>query len=731
MEHVRSILGRTPRPREPPDHDLQPQASAPGDDEFLDSHESQDHQELHERQGHLAHQDLQVPPAPRAETRYHTRQGAPRVTFHPGGVDAAALEARARAHTREENHRLRTVLSYEDHTDEHASVTGAPSALEEIMIKVVAHAQEAMETSVQEAITASDHKADERHKRLEADIRKQLEADARRARMDNIRANERIDVLAASLGRAPPVVVTGSNAVAATQEEAEQWDAENLKRAMTTAPSGSSTGVTARMDCRPAPTSVMRAHAGHAPDFHNLPTTPVCPGLRRFTLYGDTNGTGRLSLLPRAAVAATPLPRAPVPRYDDSPHLSEDDDRPRSSIGREWFPKGTVKSFTGEFIVGSSCPSTNPIRWAKTAKEELENRGIPYKSWVKSVKSCMGSEVLDSFRTYHCSNRTVAIAMRLLPHKNHAFPDPFDSTGWDQLCDWLIQEYVTAAHLEALQQHIETVPCKGVAFVKEYVDVFNESCIYADYLSALLSGQGASGDVAATLNNIDVPHRRACFRKHLPPRIEAKLAAFEGSQRAVQPGWHWTLSSLQEHAAAASDVIREAGVRQQGTAQLNHASTDDRAAAAHAAPAADGLGSGADLASVLNAQLLLMRVIHDQMAATRTSLNLHESAPLLTLRGGDSEAEELHVKISEIMPNPPSAELIQQRLAERSCLACGEKSTHTKFLECPKLLAMKDVAERIDAAVARRGNSRPAARSAGPRNARVHHLDANEEEDDE
>jgi hypothetical protein len=93
--------------------------------------------------------------------RYHARQGTPRVTFHPGGVDAAALEARARAQTREENHRLRTVLSYEDDPDEHASGTSVPSAFEEIMIRVVAHAQEATQASVQEAMMASDRKADE------------------------------------------------------------------------------------------------------------------------------------------------------------------------------------------------------------------------------------------------------------------------------------------------------------------------------------------------------------------------------------------------------------------------------------------------------------------------------------------------------------------------------------------------------------------------------------------
>jgi hypothetical protein len=77
-----------------------------------------------------------------------------------------------------------------------------------------------------------------------------------------------------------------------------------------------------------------------------------------------------------------------------------------------------VKSFLGEFVVGSSCLTTNPIRWAKMAKEELENRGIPYLSWVKQVKSCMSPEVLDSFRIASCSNYNTEIAIRILSHKN-------------------------------------------------------------------------------------------------------------------------------------------------------------------------------------------------------------------------------------------------------------------------------------------------------------------------
>jgi hypothetical protein len=140
------------------------------------------------------------------------------------------------------------------------------------------------------------------------------------------------------------------------------------------------------------------------------------------------------------------------------------------------------------------------------AKEELENRGIPEHAWVKTVKSCMSPEVLDSFRTAFCSgNRTSAVAIRLLPHKRQQAYDPFEYTEWDEFCDWLLKEYVTSAHLEALQQYIDEVPCKGATAVREYVDVFNESCIYADYLSAFLGDPRMDGDMAAALENIDTP----------------------------------------------------------------------------------------------------------------------------------------------------------------------------------------------------------------------------------
>ena len=144
------------------------------------------------------------------------------------------------------------------------------------------------------------------------------------------------------------------------------------------------------------------------------------------------------------------------------------------------------------------------------------------------------------FRTAFCSgNRTSAVAIRLLPHKRQQAYDPFEYTEWDEFCDWLLKEYVTSAHLEALQQYSDAVPCKGASAVREYVDVFNESCIHADYLSAFLGDPRMDGDMASALENIDTPHRRARFRKHLPPRIESKLAAFEGEKlkRTVKMRW--------------------------------------------------------------------------------------------------------------------------------------------------------------------------------------------------
>ena len=755
MDRVYSILGRTPRPREedPAPHDRT-------DTNGQDLREPEEHEgrwdhpgspdQPHERlttQGRPAFGRGQPVPATPARARQVTflddhaaaaASGArdhpafpvpPTPTAHVQAIFrdeddvATILETRARAEVYEDNERLRTVLDYDDANDL-AHVTGLPSgarldSLEQTILRATSTYEAtlaSMIASTEDREKRAEARDEARAQQLREEIRGvhvaiggdliTIQRDCRQLRMDLIRANERTDSLAASLGLAPPIVTAESNAVASSQEEAARWDAENLQRAMTPAPYPASG--------RPPPLG-SRSH---------LPSTPAMPDSRRATMYGGATSSGRLSLLPRPAPGASPPPPAPSPRP-----AFEGGDRPPSSIGREWFPKGTVKSFTGYFVVGSSCPSSNPIRWAKMAKEELENRGIPEHAWVKTVKSCLSPEVLDSFRTAFCSgNRTSAVAIRLLPHKRQQAYDPFEYTEWDEFCDWLLKEYVTSAHLEALQQYIDEVPCKGASAVREYVDVFNESCIYADYLSAFLGDPRMDGDMASALENIDTPHRRARFRKHLPPRIESKLAAFEGTQRAQQPGWQWTLSLLQEHASAASDVIREAGVRQ-GTAQLNHIQEQ---AQTHELP--DGpLPPSNDLASVLSAQLHLMRDIHAQLNTQRTSHHPQAAAPrLLDHDGEDQEALDLHIKIADIMPNPPSAELIQQRLADRACLACGEKGTHTKFLECPRLLAMKDVADRIDAAVAQRSaRPRPASRAPGSRNARVHNLDDEEDEGEE
>jgi hypothetical protein len=187
------------------------------------------------------------------------------------------------------------------------------------------------------------------------------------------------------------------------------------------------------------------------------------------------------------------------------------------------------------------------------------------------------------------------------------------------------------------------------------MDVFNESCIYADYLSAFLVDPRMDGDMAAAaaLENIDTTHCRACFRKNLPPRIESKLVAFEGAKRAQQPGWQWTLNLLQEQASAVSDVIREAG-RRQGAAQLNHWHIQQPAQTRELPD--DTLAPSNDLASVLTAQLHLMRDIHDQLNAQRASHHPQAAAQrLLDHEGEEQEAHDLHIKITDIMHDPPSA----------------------------------------------------------------------------
>ena len=331
----------------------------------------------------------------------------------------------------------------------------------------------------------------------------------------------------------------------------------------------------------------------------------------------------------------------------------------------------------------------------------------------------MDSSVIDAFWTAHCSNVSVAIAIRILPT---ALPnvDPFATTDWNDFCAWLIRTYVKPAHLEQLQRHIKTIKCKGVDKVTAYVNEFNETCIYVDYLSGLISGRFASGDLLSVLGNVDTSERKGHFRNALPEVINERLLAFETLNRTVDAEWDWSLALMQEHATTAATVLKENALRQlehkPTSTALHHLHDGARAGASGATPP---VAAATATETMLAAALHVMSDLRDMMANGGAT-----PGPFLAIDDDEPTVIELHLKISEVMKDPPSPELIKQRLNARSCLACGEKSSHTKFLECPKLLAMQGMAARIESLVA----ADRARRDSKSANARVHHMDAGGEE---
>lgn len=512
--------------------------------------------------------------------------------------------------------------------------------------------------------------------------------------------------------------------VAESNEEALRWDAQDLARR-------------------------------HQQPAYAMPSTPLVPVARRSTIFSGVAQDGRIVFASPHSTGGEQRPPPPImggfgfrggpagdrqgqiqPRrpgegvhpfqlpssppastHGAAPHgprLALSDERNYvAQAGKSWFPKGTVPTFTGP-KVGDRLPrvddaATNAMYWAKEVKKHMQERHISPEHWVRECISCLSHQVIDKFRASHCLEQStamsVAMGMRLMPYDfNGESPDPLSTIPWNNFCNWLITTYVSSSHLEQLQTRVSELGCAGVHDVEAYVEAFNETCIYADYLSKQRAGIVALGDIAAVLDGVDTAERRRIFRNALPSSVASKLQAYEAVKRAEDREWSWSLGVLQDHAISVASVLAEAKVRGgQQSATVNHIQS-------HEPPERVGALDPA-LAHVLNAQLHVMNEIRDH-------LQMH-GPPRLTAGDDDPMTiATLHVKISEVMPDPPSQELIQERLKARACLACGEKLTHTKFTECPKLRAMHGVADQIDRLVAAERTRRPGPR----RQARVHHL---------
>jgi hypothetical protein len=158
-------------------------------------------------------------------------------------------------------------------------------------------------------------------------------------------------------------------------------------------------------------------------------------------------------------------------------------------VGRAWLPEGSVETFSGpgKFVVGSRCPRKHPALWAKTVRNALEARHIPEQYWVPESKSCLCAAVIDACKTEHSTNPSMSMATRTLPQVATDL-DLFTATKWNDFCGWLIRTYTTASHQEQLEHCIQDIQCEGCWGVSAFVDEFNETCIYADYVAGILSG---------------------------------------------------------------------------------------------------------------------------------------------------------------------------------------------------------------------------------------------------
>ena len=240
--------------------------------------------------------------------------------------------------------------------------------------------------------------------------------------------------------------------------------------------------------------------------------------------------------------------------------LDEADLDDAQEVGRAWFPEGIIETFTGEFVVGSRCPSKHPVLWAKSVRDALEARHIPEQYWVRESKSCLCAAVIDAFRTAHSTNPSISMATRILPQIATDL-DPFTATKWNDFCDWLIRTYTTASHQTQLENCIQDLQCESCGGISMFIDKFNEACIYADYVAGILSGRSPTGEIHWVMLKIDTSERRDHFRRALPRQLIDVLSCFEADMRTNDPSWCWSLAVMQEHALVAATVLQEDGAR--------------------------------------------------------------------------------------------------------------------------------------------------------------------------
>jgi len=381
--------------------------------------------------------------------------------------------------------------------------------------------------------------------------------------------------------------------------------------------------------------------------------------------------------------------------------------------GKAWFPKGTVPTFMGEYLVGSKEPSTNPLEWARQVREAMNAKHIEYELWLREGATCLADKVIDRFRLHFGSSKHAALAMRLLPTRA-ASTDPLHVVEWDRFCFWLVREYITPSHQEQLEQLIAMETCKGVADVDDFCDRFMELCVYSDFLARYTSGQLDETQIGEVLTEqvTDTAERRRHFRLAMPVRIQEDLNREEMHLQARAPTWTFTLCDLQRFARSAAKVVMADNTRRGGVgSSLHHIDL---------APVSAPTSAAGDSA-VLHALVASVQELRNELARRDDD-------------DDDDDSLDMHLKLCDFVSTAPPDDVVQQRRQAGTCIACGE-ADH-RWADCRKLREQHPgVGERIDLAMAaereHRGRQRAARTYGGkgssrrPPAAQMQHMQAN------
>jgi len=334
-----------------------------------------------------------------------------------------------------------------------------------------------------------------------------------------------------------------------------------------------------------------------------------------------------------------------------------------------------IGEFTGVLKVrkgsdGGSIIEGEPTEWLTTAVERLRGRRIHVSRWVTALMPRLTPAVRHRFRVQF-GRGARSLARTVFPFAvSPGEPDVFESVSFEDFWQWLLSEYLHSAHWDAARSQWKAMSSKQstVAALAQDTFEFNRLLLKADIIEAVVTG-----DMVRVRDPelLDTSELREAFRRMLPPAVIAQVLSVEGTRvmdASISPAGvmvsaldstrlsstfpsELTLSQLQRLAVSSAAVVHRDLMREDGLdARVNTLQL------------ADGGASEARL-----------------MALEATIQGLALDAELRHDHDAPDEVSLFNIVASH-MADAQSPEVIQAWRDAKQCLACGESSTHWKFL---------------------------------------------------